>query len=94
MLGVACLVGHLAISGQAPIPNVYNPLWISQHGHMYRFTYLYIALMGERLKYYFAWKVEECSIHIISLSFMNHLFDLNGIVLMLMLMLMLMWHSH
>lgn len=59
MLGVACLVGHLAISGQAPIPNVYNPLWISQHGHMYRFTYLYIALMGERLKYYFAWKVSR-----------------------------------
>ena len=56
-LGVVCLVGHLALSGQAPIPNVYDPTWIAQHGHLYRFSYLYLALMGERLKYYFAWKV-------------------------------------
>ena len=58
-LGVLCLVGHLAISGKAPIPNVYNPEWIAAHGHVHRFCYLFFALMGERLKYYFAWKVAE-----------------------------------
>mmetsp|Transcript_34143 Transcript_34143/g.32569 ORF Transcript_34143/g.32569 Transcript_34143/m.32569 type:complete len:522 (+) Transcript_34143:207-1772(+) len=57
--GVVCLAGHLVISGKAPIPNVYNLEWIAAHGHVQRLSYLFFALMGERLKYYFAWKVAE-----------------------------------
>ena len=50
-------MSHLVVSGRAPIPSVHNPEWIKAHGHLYRFSYLFFALMGERFKYYFAWKV-------------------------------------
>jgi lysophospholipid acyltransferase len=59
LVGVACLGGHLYLSGMYPLSNVYNLAWIKSHSHVQRFGALVVTLFAERLKYYFAWKVAE-----------------------------------
>mmetsp|Transcript_4371 Transcript_4371/g.3922 ORF Transcript_4371/g.3922 Transcript_4371/m.3922 type:complete len:526 (-) Transcript_4371:58-1635(-) len=58
-IGVLCLVGHLTVSGKYPLSKIYDPELVDGTGHVARYIYTWIALFGERLKYYFAWKVAE-----------------------------------
>lgn len=59
VIGVVCLVGHLVLSGKYPLSKIYDSEFISNHGHVDRYLYTWVALAAERLKYYFAWKVAE-----------------------------------
>lgn len=59
LVGVLCLVGHLASSGKYPMNRIYDATFIASNGHLARYWYTYVALFAERLKYYFAWKIAE-----------------------------------
>lgn len=57
VVGVVCLAGHLVTSGKYPLKKVYDATFISTNDHTQRYIFTWIALFGERLKYYFAWFV-------------------------------------
>lgn len=59
MIGVVMLVLHLVVSGNFPIPKLYNKEWIASHDMLFRFGFMWVALTGDRFKFYFAWKVAE-----------------------------------
>jgi len=69
-VGVLCLVLHLQLSGNIlglvgfdsyKLSTVYNKEHIAKHDMYYRYVFLWVALLAERFKYYFAWKVAEGS---------------------------------
>ena len=47
------------MAGMYPLAKVYNSEFIQTTGHFARYIHTVVALFGERLKYYFAWKVAE-----------------------------------
>ena len=59
VIGIVALVLHLVVSGNFPIPTLYNKEWIASNDMLFRFGFMWVALTGDRLKYYFAWKVAE-----------------------------------
>lgn len=60
-VGIVTLVGHLVMSARFPMKNFYNVEIIRNTTMFQRYLNTYIALFGERLKYYFVWKIAEGS---------------------------------
>jgi lysophospholipid acyltransferase len=56
---VICMVGYLQINGRTKINDQFNPTFIESYGMGMRFLILLVAMFGERLKFYFAWKIAE-----------------------------------
>jgi D-alanyl-lipoteichoic acid acyltransferase DltB (MBOAT superfamily) len=59
LVGVCSLLVFFLISSQAPIARQYDPIWQSSHSFIYRLCFISISFLGERFKFYFAWKVSE-----------------------------------
>jgi hypothetical protein len=57
--GLFCLFVHLIISSKFPLKRVCDPTFLKSYNMMIRLVYTYIALFGERFKYYFVWKIAE-----------------------------------
>ena len=69
-VGVICLVLHLQLTGNIfnvdKFPNfklstVCDKIHVNNNDIYYRYIFLWMALLAERFKYYFAWKVAEGS---------------------------------
>ena len=58
-IGIICMICHLYISKYAPIKQVSNIEFIQKYSVLYRYIYTLYALLGEKCKYYFVWKVAE-----------------------------------
>jgi len=58
-VGVICLVLHLQISGRFPVSLLYDPVFISTVPYVQRCGALMLVMVGQRLKFYFAWKLAE-----------------------------------
>jgi MBOAT, membrane-bound O-acyltransferase family len=59
LVGVCSLMVFFLSSSQAPIARQYDPIWQSSHSFLYRLCFISISFLGERFKFYFAWKVSE-----------------------------------
>lgn len=59
LVAVLSLVLHLQVAGRFPIKSLYSKDFIASTSYLYRYLFMYMALLGDRLKYYFAWKVAE-----------------------------------
>jgi len=59
VIAVVCMVGYLQINGRHKINDQFDPTFIASFTMGTRFIYLLIAMFGERLKFYFAWKIAE-----------------------------------
>ena len=58
-IGIICMICHLYISKYAPIKQVSNIEFIQKYSILYRYIYTLYALLGEKCKFYFVWKVAE-----------------------------------
>lgn len=69
LIGLVCLVLHLIVGGKFPLSKIYDPGFIASTPHVPRYLYTCVALFGDRLKYYFAWKIAEgCLVRSINIS--------------------------
>ena len=59
LVGLCSLIVFFVISSKAPIARQYDPVWQSSHSFFYRLCFISISFLGERFKFYFAWKVSE-----------------------------------
>jgi hypothetical protein len=60
LLGVVCLVGYMQVNSRFQVAQHCNPKYLAEHYPVWpRFLFLCIAMFGDRLKYYFAWKIAE-----------------------------------
>lgn len=60
VIGVVMLVGHLQMAARFPMSGLYkNPQEVYAMSHWSRYIYGCIALAGDRMKYYFVWKMAE-----------------------------------
>lgn len=59
LVGVVAMVTHLAFTAYFPLSTCYSPAFIAAHDPFYRFGYTMLSLIGDRTKYYFAWKIAE-----------------------------------
>jgi hypothetical protein len=57
--GIFFLVAHLVISGAFPIKTLGDAEFASSLGHIERFLRMLPTMYGERVKFYFAWKMAE-----------------------------------
>ena len=71
-LGLFCLILHFTISSQAPVSRQYDPIWQNSHHFMYRMIYISISFLGERFKFYFAWKISEGACIMAGFGFEGH----------------------
>ena len=71
-IGIACLVGHVVLSGKAPMSGCYDPTFIATHDVLSRWVYLHIALTGARLKFYFVWMTAEGSSNLAGFGFQGY----------------------
>ena len=71
-LGLFCLILHFIISSQAPISRQYDPIWQNSHHFLYRMIYISISFLGERFKFYFAWKISEGACIMAGFGFEGH----------------------
>ena len=60
-VGVGSLIIFFIISSKAPIKQQYDKEWQNSHTFLYRIIFISISFLGERFKFYFAWKVSEGS---------------------------------
>jgi D-alanyl-lipoteichoic acid acyltransferase DltB (MBOAT superfamily) len=60
-IGIISLVAHLQISGRFPVSTLYNKEFIASTSMVQRLGFMWVALTGDRIKYYFAWKVAEAA---------------------------------
>jgi len=58
-VSIVALVGNMVISANFPMSRTHDPAFIAQEGYILRLGYLMLALFGDRVKYYFAWKIAE-----------------------------------
>ena len=61
IVGIGSLIIFFIISSKAPIRQQYNIEWQESHSFLYRLIFISISFLGERFKFYFAWKVSEGS---------------------------------
>lgn len=59
LVGIVSLMIYFAISSQAPITRQYDPTWQATHSFFYRLAFVSVSFLGERFKFYFAWKISE-----------------------------------
>eukprot|EP01035_Chromulina_nebulosa_P033094 gene33094-44290_t len=59
LVAVISLVLHLQVAARFPIKKLFDKEFIASTEYLYRYFFMYMALNGDRLKYYFAWKVAE-----------------------------------
>ena len=59
LVGLVSLIIYFAISSQAPISRQYDPTWQATHSFLYRLAFISVSFLGERFKFYFAWKISE-----------------------------------
>ncbi|RYY82690.1 hypothetical protein EON63_12860 [archaeon] len=59
VIGLVCMVGYLNFSPRFPLPALYKSAFIASTPFYKRVCHLLLAMLGERFKYYFAWKVAE-----------------------------------
>ena len=72
ILGLFCLILHFIISSQAPISRQYDPIWQNSHHFLYRMMFISISFLGERFKFYFAWKISEGACVMAGFGFEEH----------------------
>jgi len=61
-VGVLCLVLYLQVNARFKVQHHYNPDFVTAHpNYLFRYILLCVAMFGDRLKFYFAWKVAEGS---------------------------------
>ena len=58
-IGILSLIIYFIISSKANISQQHNENWQKSHSFWYRFAFLSVSFLGERFKFYFAWKVSE-----------------------------------
>ena len=58
-VGLLCLILYFIISSKTPISRQYDIQWQNTHHFLYRLAFISISFLGERFKFYFAWKVSE-----------------------------------
>lgn len=59
-MGVLCLVLYLQVNARFKVSHHCDPVYLAEHAPIWpRFLHLCIAMFGDRLKFYFAWKVAE-----------------------------------
>jgi MBOAT, membrane-bound O-acyltransferase family len=58
-VGLLCLILYFIISSKTPISRQYDIQWQTTHHFLYRMGFISISFLGERFKFYFAWKVSE-----------------------------------
>jgi len=58
-VGVISLVLHLQIAGRFPVSLLYSSDFINTVPYVQRWGVLILAMIGQRLKFYFAWKLAE-----------------------------------
>jgi hypothetical protein len=59
LIAVVCMVGYLQINGRYKINDQFSPEFIAAYSLPMRFVLLLVSMFGERLKFYFAWKIAE-----------------------------------
>ena len=59
VVGVVCLALHLYFSAHFKVTDQLRPEYIASVGAVTRFLRLMVAIMADRCKFYFAWKVAE-----------------------------------
>jgi MBOAT, membrane-bound O-acyltransferase family len=58
-IGIFCLAVYLMLGSRYSLSKLYNEEFIASTNVFYRMLYTYLALIGERFKYYFIWKMAE-----------------------------------
>jgi hypothetical protein len=59
---IIMMVGYVIVSAKFPVKYLYDPVWIQQQPtYFHQFTFLMVAVFGERLKFYFVWKIAEAA---------------------------------
>lgn len=58
-VGLLCLILYFIISSKTPISRQYDIQWQNTHHFLHRLAFISISFLGERFKFYFAWKVSE-----------------------------------
>jgi hypothetical protein len=61
IIAIITLVIHLTISASYPISNMSNPTFLSQQPFYITYLLCCFTLIGERTRYFFAWKLAESS---------------------------------
>jgi hypothetical protein len=59
VVGVITLVLHMKMSAMFPVKVMYDPKFLSTVPWVERYARLMVAMLAERFKFYFAWKVAE-----------------------------------
>ena len=59
VVGIFFMGVHLYFSALFPISKLYDTHFIETYSMIYRFGYTWASMFGDRVKYYFAWKVAE-----------------------------------
>lgn len=59
LIGIISIYIYFFISSKAPISRQYDPVWQATHSFLYRLAFISISFLGERSKFYFAWKISE-----------------------------------
>lgn len=59
LVGVVCMVLHLQVAAHYKVSALYNKEFIAANGFLQRIFHVCAALLADRFKYYFAWKVAE-----------------------------------
>ena len=75
-VGILALALHLGITANFDLQKVHNVDFIASHSMYYRYGFTWVVLMGDRFKYYFAWKVAEGASILAGFGFEG--FDANG----------------
>ena len=57
--GILCLALHLTLSAQFKISTMYTDDFIKTYSIPYRLFYAYLAIVAQRCRFYFAWKIAE-----------------------------------
>jgi hypothetical protein len=80
LLSIAMLIAHVAVSARYPIKNLFSEAWLAQpRSYANHFAYLLAAILGERFKFYFVWKIAEGACIMAGFGFQG--FDRNGQVI-------------
>jgi lysophospholipid acyltransferase len=59
IVGVIAMIAYLQIGGRFKLSTLHDKTFIANHPYHERWGYLMLSMFGERMKYYFAWKVAE-----------------------------------
>ena len=61
VVGILCLAVHLVLSAQFKMSTLYTDNFMKFSSIPYRLSYAYLAILAQRCRFYFAWKIAEGS---------------------------------